>query len=220
MATGISWVAILGAVSGVSSLIIWLVNNIRKPRLIMSNGPYVRNWLLSGVKTWNFVNFEIMSKRGLAIGCEAKAVIIKHPNNVTLVEEFLAEGCGLHWADVPYSRRSTGVDRVDIGSAPQRLDVAFTVPTQSGQSYLAMPLALSALWNNSSIPQAILTQGEYILKIKLSCANGTGDTKTIKLFSPNNWQDLRAEEIRINRWYSLPFTHFIRWLRRFRKNQN
>lgn len=199
MATDTSWVAIVGAVSGVSSLFIWLVNNIRKPRLVMSE-PYVRQWSISMgniTNKWNFLNFEVTTKRGLAIGCEAKAIIIKHPTNVTLVKELLKEGCGLHWADIPYSGRSTGVDRVDIGSAPQRLDVVFTVPTQSGQSNLAMPIALGTLWNsNISVPQAILPQGEYILKIKVSCANSKGDAKTIKLTSPNLWQDLQAEEVK------------------------
>lgn len=103
MGTDISWVAILGAVSGVSSFIIWLVNYIRKPRLVMSKAPHVRNWQLSSTRIWKFVNFEVTSKRGLAIGCEAKAIIIEYPSNVTLVEELVKEGCGLHWADVPYS---------------------------------------------------------------------------------------------------------------------
>lgn len=200
MAGETSWVAILGAVSGVSSLIIWLLNSVTKPKLVFSTGPSVRTWKITinnTTNTWNFVNFGVVSKRGLAIGCEAKAIIIKHPDDMTIFKEFLEEGYGLHWADVPYSGRSTGVDRVDIGSAPQRLDVVFTVPTQSGQAYLAMPIALTSLWNRTDIPQqAILTHGEYILKIKVSCANGRGDTKTIRVFSPNSWQDLRAEEIK------------------------
>jgi hypothetical protein len=195
-----SWVAILGAVSGISSLIIWLLNKVTKPKLAFSTGPYVRTWKITinnTTNTWNFVNFEVVSKKGLAIGCEAKAIVIKHPDNVTIFKEYLKEGHGLHWADVAYSGRSTGVDRVDIGSASQRLDVVFTVPTQRRQSYLAMPIALTSLWNKSQIPpQAILTQGEYMLKIKVSCANGRGDTKTIRVFSPDDWQDLRAEEIK------------------------
>lgn len=200
MAGELSWIAILGAVSGVSSLIIWLLNTVTKPKLAFSTGPSVTPWKITihnTTNTWNFVNFEVVSKRGLAIGCEAKAIVIEYPDDVTIFRELLEEGCGLHWADVPYSGRSTGVDRVDIGSAPQRLDVVFTVPTQNGQSYLAMPIALTSLWNRSDTPpQAILTRGEYILKIVVSCANGRGDTKTIKVFSPDSWQDLRAEEIK------------------------
>lgn len=79
-----------------------------------------------------------------------------------------------------------------IGAAPQRLDVVFTVPTRNGEAYLAMPIALSAMLNNNTVPQAILPQGKYVFKIKVSCANGRGDCKTIKLISPNNWQDLEA----------------------------
>jgi hypothetical protein len=202
MSTDVSWVAILGATSGVSaillSLFIWIFNNVRKPRLLMSQ-PYVRDWSISGgniTKTWKFVNFEVTSKRGLALGCEAKAIVSEHPNNVQLIGELIKEGYGLHWADIPYSGRSTGVDRVDIGSTPQRLDVVFTVSTQTGRSNLAMPIALSTMWNSDkSVPQAILPAGEYVLKIKVSCANGKGDSKTIKLISPNNSQDLNAEEV-------------------------
>jgi len=198
MATDISWVAILGAVSGVSSLFIWIVNSLRKPKLVLSQ-PYVRRWSISEgdvEQTWNFVNFEVTSKRGLAIGCEAKAIVIKHPNNVSLVKELFKEGSGLHWADIPYISRSTGADRVDIGSAPQRLDVAFTVPNKSRQSNLAMPIALNTMWiTGSSVPQAILPEGEYIFNIKVSCANGKGDSKKIKLISPDNWQNLEAEKV-------------------------
>lgn len=224
MATDIGWVAILGAVSGVSSFFIWLlntiVNMIRKPRLIMSNDPYVRNWKLSPVHIWNFAHFEVVSKKGLAIGCEAKATIIEHPNNVTLVKELTEEGCGLHWADAPYSGRSTSADRVDIGSAPQRLDIAFMVPHQSGQSNLAMPIALNTMfYQNTGVPQAILPKGEYILKIEVSCANGRGDTKTIKLISPDNWQDLQAENFKRASLHKRVLSSIRTWLKRFPHSQ-
>jgi hypothetical protein len=193
----ISWVAILGAVTGVLSFI-WAVvklfiDDIRKPQLAMQQ-PYTRYWTLAPSTNWNFVNLEVISKKGLAIGCEARAIVIQYPPNVTLVKELLHEGCGLHWSDIPYSGRSTGAERIDIGPTPQRLDIVFTELTHSGQSNLALPIALSSmLINNNIVPQAILPQGEYIFKIQVSCANGKGDSKTIKITSPNNWQDLNVQ---------------------------
>jgi hypothetical protein len=57
-----------------------------------------------------------------------------------------------------------------------------------------MPIALYGLFTNKFVPtQAILPPGEYKLKIVLSCINGRGTSKTIKLISPQNWTDLKAE---------------------------
>ena len=63
----------------------------------------------------------------------------------------------------------------------------------SGQSWLAMPLALAV---PDKVPQAVLPQGEYTLEVVVSCENGKGDTKTIRLMSPNDWQNLQAEEVK------------------------
>jgi len=71
------------------------------------------------------------------------------------------------------------------------LDVAFTVSQYSGQSWIALPLALAV---PQKVPQAVLPQGEYILKVTVSCENGKGDVKTIKLISPGNWEELKAEK--------------------------
>jgi len=144
MAADTNWVSILGAVSGVSALIIWLasliINTVRKPKLQISSKPYARLWeiedALTGVKhTWNFVNFEVKNKKGLALGCEAKAIVAKHPNNVSLVQELTKDGYGIHWADISYSGRSTSVERIDIGSVTQRLDVVLLHQIKVGNHF-------------------------------------------------------------------------------------
>jgi len=203
--TGIEWLAIIGIPSIVSAVFMLGLNSLLayfwKPRLELSKEPYSRIWEIedrnTGNKhTWKFINFEVTCRRGLALQCEAKATIVKHPSNVSLVQELRKDGYGIHWADMPYSERSTSVDRVDIGSVPQRLDVVFAVPNQNAQSYLAMPIALNSLWNKGTcVPQAILPQGEYVLKVKVACANGKGDTKKIKLISPDSWQQLEASRL-------------------------
>lgn len=190
-----TWIAVLGAVTGVLAALGWViyyvVDFIRKPRLIISQGPYVQNWAFIGTTNiWRFVNFEVKSKRGLAQRCTAIATFIKYPNNVThLLKEY-----ALHWADVEFSGRTTGAEPIDIGIEQQRLDVVFTVPGHNGKSFITMPLALSA---PGSVPQAELPQGEYVVKVTVYCANGRGDSRIIKLISPGNWKDLQAEEINI-----------------------
>lgn len=200
MEANISWVAILGAVSGVLASLGWVVqyirNSIIKPRLVISEGPYVANWhFLGTTQVWQFVNFEVMSKRGrTAYRCVARAKVIEHPNHVTHLNKEYA----LHWADVPYSTRSTGAEPIDIGSVQHRLDVVFRVLQHKGGSYFTMPIALSS---PGSVPQAKLPPGEYVLEVKVSCENGRGDTKTIKVISPNSGQDLQAEEVNSMRLY-------------------
>jgi hypothetical protein len=198
MNTDINWqlvLAIIGATAGLLASVRWLVNDImnltNKPKLVISHGPYAKNWQYLGTtQVRRFINFEVITKKGrTARGCGAKVTIIKHPDNVTHLEREY----GLHWAGVPYSTLSTGAETVEIGAAPRRLDVAFTVPNQTGQSWIAMPIALTA---PGQVPQASLPQGEYILRVTVYCENGRGDAKTIRLISPENWQDLQAEEVK------------------------
>lgn len=199
MGENITWVAILGAVSGVLASLGWVVRYIvglvKKPKLVISEGPYVANWHFIGTtNVWQFINLEVINKRGkTAYRCIAKASVIKHPPNVNhLVREY-----ALHWADVSYSGRSTGAEPIEIGAVPQRLDVVFTVPGHKGESYLTMPIALLSPGN---IPQATLPKGEYIMKVIVLCENGRGDSKIIKVISPDVGKDLQAEEIKRIPW--------------------
>lgn len=194
------WVAILGAVSGVLALIITLlnilINYMTEPRLVFSAPAYARDWKFQNNITWRFVNMEVRSKGGLALECEARVIVLNKPNSVNLFKEIMEEGYGIHWADIPFSGQSTGALRVDIGETPHRLDIVFATPSMSGYSCLAMPIALNYSWNNLQAPQqAVLPQGEYKMKVVLSCKNGRGAKKVIKIASPNSWQDLNVEEV-------------------------
>lgn len=194
------WVAILGAVSGVLALTITLlnilINYMAKPRLVFSAPVYVRDWAFQNNITWRFVNMEVRSKGGLALACEARVIVLNKPNTVNLLKQIMEEGYGIHWADIPFSGQSTGALRVDIGETSQRLDIVFATPSMSGYSCLAMPIALNYSWNNRQAPtQAVLPQGEYKMKIVLSCKNGKGAKKIIKVASPNSWQGLNVEEV-------------------------
>lgn len=182
-------VSSLGALLGGSALIIYLVEFFRRPRLRITQGPYAQNWNIGNVGLRRFVNLEVRTtNRGTARRCVARAIIVEHPQNVAhIVDEY-----ALHWADVPYSGRSTGSEPIDIGIAVQRLDVAFTLPNQTGQAWLAVPLALTA---PNVATQFVLPEGEYVMRIEVSCENGRGDSKTIRLISPNNWLDLNAEDV-------------------------
>ena len=194
MVQGIDWVGIVGAISGLSAFVALIVRDVRKPKLRISEGPYTQNWYFPGTtKVWRFVNFEVITSKGrTASRCVAKVSILRHPSTMTIFRQEHA----IHWADVPYSGRSTSAEPVDIWGAPQRLDVAFTTPNMNGQSMLATPIALYSAWNYSTtVPQAVLLQGEYILKVKVSCENGKGDTKVIKLTSPQQWGNLEVEEM-------------------------
>ncbi len=112
---------------------------VNKPKLVISHRPDVKDWhfLDTGEKR-RFITFEVTSKKGqTARRCVAKARIIKPPANVT----HLQKEYPLHWADVPYSTLSTGAEPVEIGAEPRRLDVAFSIPSQYGKSWIAMPIA-------------------------------------------------------------------------------
>jgi len=134
------------------------------------------------------VHFEVSSRKGrFARNCVAKARIVEHPENVTILQEVYP----LHWADAPYSTVSTEAEPVDIGAEVRRLDVAFTVSHSSGQSWIAMPLALAV---PDKAPLATLSRGEYVLEVEVSCENGKGDSAMLRLTAPDNWEDLHAEK--------------------------
>ena len=194
MEVDINWFAILGFAFGVAAVLRWIFHDIANftntPKLTISHGPFVVNWQsIDTEETRRFVHFEVISKKGrFAHQCTAKARIIKHPPDVTILQEEYS----LHWADAPYSTVSTEAEPVDIRTEAKRLDVAFTTSFHSGQSWLAMPLALAA---PAKVPQAALPRGEYTLEVVVSCENGKGDAQTIKIISPNDWQDLQAEKV-------------------------
>lgn len=192
--TGVIAGIIIGVVSASAALTKWVIlpvwRSIRKPSIKFVRGPYAINREFQNQGIWRFVNIEVKNKRNeTARRCVATAKILKQPDNAKLVQQDFP----LHWADVPFSGQSTGVDSVDIAKVPQRLDIAFTTPDHNKTSSIATPVALSM---SGQAPQAILPSGEYILQLIISCENGSGDVMKIKLISPDNGQDLRAEKIR------------------------
>ena len=193
MEVDINWLAILGFAFGLAAVLRWIwhdiTNFINKPRLAISHGPFAINWQsIDTDETRRFVHFEVSSKKGIARRCQAKARILKHPESqIILQEEF-----PLHWADTPYSTVSTEATPVDIGTEAKRLDIAFTVSQNTGQTWLAMPLALAA---PGKVPQASLSPGEYTLEVIVSCENGQGDTRMISLTSPEKWDELQAGQL-------------------------
>ena len=195
MEVDLNWVAVIGAALGLAAVLRWIVHDITnftsQPQLIISHGPFAINWQsIDTEEARRFIHFEVTSKKGkIARRCIAQARIIKHPQNVPILQERFP----LHWADTPYSTVSTEAEPVDIKTEAKRVDVAFTMSRLSGQSWLATPLALTAPGKASP---AALPPGEYILEVIVSCENGKGDAKTIKLISPNNWEDLRTEEVK------------------------
>src|SRR3989304_8745989 len=89
MENNISWVAILGAITGVLGTLGWIVHYIvsfiTKPKLVFSNGPYARRWhFLNTTYDRCFVNFEVgVKNKKTARRCVATAKIIKKPNIAT-----------------------------------------------------------------------------------------------------------------------------------------
>ena len=192
MEADVNWFVVLGFALGIAAVLRWIwhdiANFINRPRLIISHGPFAINWQsIDTEETRRFVHLEVKSKKGMAHHCTAKARIVKHPAEMTLLQEEFP----LHWADAPYSTVSTEAEPVNIGTEARRLDVAFTVSRLSGQSWLAMPLALAV---PDKVPQAALPPGEYTLEVMVSCENGKGDTSTIKLTSPSVWEGLQSEK--------------------------
>ncbi len=193
MEVNIGWFTILGFAFGLAAVIRWIYQDITtytsRPRLIISHGPFAINWQsIDTEETRRFVHFEVKSQTQLARHCLAKARIIEHPPEVTILQKELP----LHWADTPYSTISTEMEPVEIGTEPRRLDIAFTVSNHNSLAWVAMPLALAT---PGKVPQATLPPGEYTLDIIISCENGKGDTRRIKLVSPHDWEELQAEPV-------------------------
>jgi hypothetical protein len=185
---------IIGTATGLVASLRWIIkdigNIVSRPALKMSKSVDIKNWNLADIgETRRFITIEVTNnKRQTAQRCVAIATIVKQPSGVTLLQKTFA----LHWAGIPYSALTTGAEPVDIGMEPRRLDVAFTTHNDKDRAWIAMPFALSA---PGKVRQAALPKGEYVLKIQVSCSNGKGDSKLLKLLSPTNWQDLSAEQI-------------------------
>jgi hypothetical protein len=183
---------IIGTATGLLASLRWVIkdigNIVSRPALKLSKSVDVKNWNLADIgETRRFITIEVTNnKRQTAQRCVAIATIVKQPSGVTLLQKTFP----LHWAGIPYSALSTGAEPVDIGMEPRRLDVAFTTHNDKDKAWIAMPFALSA---PSKVRQAVLPNGEYVLKIQVSCSNGKGDSRLLKLLSPSNWQDLSAE---------------------------
>src|SRR3990170_2027202 len=99
-----NWETILG----------WLIKGIsgfmRQPKLKILGGADVKNWsFLNTGETRRFATLEVKNRGNqTAKRCEAVAELVEQPKNVTHLDREYA----LHWADVPYSARSTGAEPV------------------------------------------------------------------------------------------------------------
>ncbi len=193
---------IIGSSAGVASIIILIWSRIsswsRRPKLEIDfdKDRDVRVWLSVDVdngrsKEWTrkFFNLQILnSGKNIAKRCEAVVTVLSCPNNVTHLQEKYA----IHWADTPYSGRTTGTYPVDIGSAPQRLDIVFTDKDIPQGAWLAIPFALL---RPDKETQVFLPPGDYNIETNVFCSNGRGDSKRFKVTSPQQWTDLDAVEI-------------------------
>jgi hypothetical protein len=89
--------------------------------------------------------------------------------------------------------RTTGAEPVDIeGGVERRLDIVFTDRDTGREGcWIAIPMALRV---PQGTRQAYLPPGEYKARIEVSCANGTGDSKTLRITSPSDWRALDGEQ--------------------------
>jgi len=190
----IDWV-IVGSASGGASLIVWLIRGVIKllsrPKLKIdfdkSRDLVVWGTYHNGMsKKWTrkFVNLQIeKAGKDTAMRCEAVVAVVDCPSNVT----HLTGKYPVHWADTPYSGRTTGGHPVDIGSSPQRLDVVFSDKDNPYGTWLAVPFALLS---PDKANQFFLPPGDYTINVEVSCSNGGNDSKRFRLISPRNWTDL------------------------------
>jgi len=194
----------IGGLAGWASFF-WLVTKdlirvVLKPRLVISSLEREKD-----IRTWNAVGPDAEfgwprrgasllirnKKKKTAIRCVAKLRIISSPKNVNILErEF-----NLHWADVPYSLRTSGAEPIDIGMEGRRLDVVFTHAKQEPEKipgcWVATPLALSLPTQN----QFYLPPGDYQVELSIECENGRGQRKRYLIRSPEKWDMLSMEEI-------------------------
>jgi hypothetical protein len=166
----------------------------KKPRLKILDFEKEQN-----LRDWHFrdtgwlrraIALDVQNEEGLTAEKSVAIMrIIDKPQTVTRIERQYH----LHWADVPYSMRTTGAEPIDIeGGVSRRLDVVFTDRDTGGEGcWIAIPMALTA---PHSTRQAYLPPGQYKVRIEVSCANGTGDSKTLRITSPSHWRALDGEQ--------------------------
>jgi hypothetical protein len=126
--------------------------------------------------------------RGPARECVATATFTKLPPGVLPTEPRFA----LHWADIPYSGKSTGAEPKDIGSAFQRLDVAFTYKTQT---VVGCWVGVSHAFNHPDLDQAYLPPGNYELAVRIESSNSEPASIRLRLRSPKVWDAISATVI-------------------------
>ena len=179
----INWelvLGIIGTAAGLLASLRWFIkdigNKVNRPTLKISQSLDIKDWkFLDTGETRRFITLEVANKRNqTAQRCIATAEIVKQPSGVMHLQKTYP----LHWAGIPYSAVTTGMEPVDIGMESRRLDVAFTTPNDKDRAWIAMPFALSA---PGKVGQAALPKGEYVLKIQVSCSNGKGDSKLLKV---------------------------------------
>lgn len=192
----------LGSLAGLFSFLYVLLKDIFKriyaPKLKISPLNKVQDLRVYGIRgvpsfpTRKFANLQIenVSRNTTARNCVATMKFLKKTVGVTHLERKY----NLHWADIPYSGRTTGAEPVDIRS-DWRLDVVFTCQNQTLPGcWIAIP---HALLYPDQINQAYLYPGEYTIKISIRCDGGKGQTKLYKILSPDSnirWRDLDFDE--------------------------
>lgn len=191
----------VGSLSGMLSLIIWIGTRIygwfKRPKLKIEfdkdRDLIVWETYHNGMsKKWTrkFLNCQVLNTgKDTAKRCEAVVTVLDCTNNMNHLRR---EKYAIHWADTPYSGRTTGGYPVDIGSAPQRLDIVFADKNSPEGAWLAIPFALL---QPDMTKQVFLPPGAYNIEMKVFCSNGSGDSKKFKVISPQTWTDLDAVEI-------------------------
>jgi hypothetical protein len=202
MATLIDLILQFGSLAGLFSLIYVVIKDYyrwkKSPKLkiaCLNKTQDIRVFNITGLPSFpirKFVNMQIRNKKRniTARGCIATIKFIKKPSNVTHLEREYT----LHWADIPYSGRTTGSEPVDIIS-DWRLDAVFTCQNQTLPGcWIAIP---NALLNPNLHNQTYLPPGEYKVRIDILCDNGKGDFGIYIITSPDspiNWQNLDCNE--------------------------
>ena len=109
--------------------------------------------------------------------------------------EHLESDYALHWAGVDYTSQTTGAEPVNIGRETRRLDVVFADKNQKlPGSWIAVPFALSG---QLGINQAYLPPGKYKARVEISCENGNRSFKWLWITSPQQWQDLEMNLVKL-----------------------